>query len=177
MRTEYPYDASFIETGYNDPAVITPGTVDVTLPYFDYEVLEPGEYGEIVCNFGSTLALRRGDYYFKSIILAENVRFRLLSGGSGNGVRIFVMEDVDIERDFKMTFENENDDAGNMMLIASFANRVYLDAQITWRGTLIAPQATLEIDSGANDLKGAFIAREVIVPLNTVIKHVSYNYR
>lgn len=127
--------------------------------------MAPGAYGQVTVRPGAHLQLSAGDYVFKSIDLESNAHLEIIK--TNGPVRVLVLENAILRASYDHTPATPN---GFVMGFAG-QNTVYLETP--FRGTVVAPNATVNLRSVDPEVhRGEFFGKSIKTEGGARVVHV-----
>ena len=124
-------------------------------------VLAPGVYGDLKLRQNAVLKLTSGAYYFSAIDGGKGatLEMNLISGA----IHIHVVEELELDQGSEMRgFSPEGGDPAAEILIQVQGTKVKLGQNGHYLGTIMAPNADIHMDKGA-ELTGALFGKRIFL--------------
>jgi len=146
-----------------------------------YINVSPGRYGDVTAgNNGARIYLSSGNYHMERLKTEPDAK--IFFDTSSGPIVIFITEELDIKSRTKFLQMDGSleipADASKILIVVATSNTVYLAPQVSWRGTLIAPNTNyLNADIGrSGEFYGAVWGKNVQVHQDTVIHFVKFDW-
>jgi hypothetical protein len=128
--------------------------------------LAPGRYGGLFVEPRSTIIVRTGTYWFKSLSLPDQATLEI--DNSDGPVYIWVEQSLELDGVMRDLYVASN-------ILIGYAGQKPLVVHSTVRATLVAPWAKLDLHAARAPHRGAFFARSIDVEAQTVVRHRAFN--
>lgn len=126
----------------------------------------PGSYGQVVVKTNATLNLRSGSYFMTSLQIEPGANVRLSK--SAGPIQIYVKDSLI----FRSSFQDPSNDATNLLLFYAGTAGTFIEAPFS--GSIVAPNAKLDLATVPSQHAGTFFAREIEVRPSVTILHRPY---
>ncbi len=127
--------------------------------------LTPGNYATVKANGGTTLALRAGTYFIRTLQLESTSR--LTADTRSGPVFVYILNTFMPKADMSVTGPR-----GNLLFGYFGTATVFLEGQAA--GTFVAPNATVRAGATTRPLIGAVFAKNIEVGAGTTVTHVPF---
>lgn len=126
--------------------------------------LEPGAYSQLLVRTGSVAVLRNGTYYFDDFKVEQGGTLEI--NNTNGAVYVWVRNSFELlgpMQEYRLNGDVLFGFAGSKPVIAS-----------AFRGTFVAPAASVRLPKAGGPHHGAFFAREIVVEPGVTVEHRSF---